>query len=64
MFRDSLVLERGPRRRGGAKNKNRKTKANGRRKSWNEGVSSLVCSNLIHGAPEHHRRGRVSGATC
>ena len=37
MFRDSLDLVRGPRRRGGLLKQNRETKVIHRARSWNEG---------------------------
>ena len=60
MFRDSLELVRGPRRRGGVKNKNRETKVIHRARSWNEGENPIRWSTLASSARLRERSDLLS----
>jgi hypothetical protein len=48
VFRDSLELVRGPRRRGGGLKQNRETKVIHRARSWNEGENKRAPYPMEH----------------
>jgi len=60
VFRDSLELVRGPRRRGGGLKQNRETKVIHRARSWNEGDNPIRWSTLATSARLRERSDLLS----